>query len=888
MAERPLSTLADEASRARIAHEASVWLLAACLGAAGAIASWSSDPSWRFDAGTIVASAILLRGRGAIAATVAAVGASLLLGIRAVDVLAAELGPALFAGLIAVDVGGLRGLRSRDLLFLERLALGSVLAALPAAWLPALAGTVVASSIACAVLGTIVGIAVVTPLLIRVDEVFAAPKSTAIAALGSAAIAALLAWPGHVISNEVVLIPIAIAAAVAVIALVRGNGLLALTALLCVALLTALGAFAWPVVALGSVATGAVALLGADALRSRTARERDLDRSDALLGALPIGVFRTSDDGVVVSRNSAFGALLESTSAFAWRDAASAADQGKIAAAWQRLRTTGEPLDEVYRVDGESERWVRVRLTPEHVDGTVGFIGIVTDVSRLRAADSARESTEAHARAILDSAVDAIIVINESGIVASFNRSAQRIFGYRSEEVVGRNVAMLMPREHAEHHDQYLSRYLETGIARIIGIGRELEGRRSDGTLFPMALAVSELTVGGNRTFTGIIRDISKERAAAEEIRRRNEELSVTVDNAPMGIATYRFGERLASANRAFCTLTARSGAELAGLAFADLVVDEDRTEFDRQLESARRGDISRFSMRLRLRRADGTEITVATHNAVTHDATGKPALVIVHAEDLTATLHAAEAERAHRDELARVGRLSTLGEMTAGIAHEINQPLTAIALYAQAVGRMLDAGNPNPARLREAAVKLAAQSLRAGAVIDRIQRLFRHRESVRESVAVNALVTDTMRLAETDARVNGMQIELDLAPELPNVRADLIELQQVLLNLVRNAIDAMQSVACRHGRVVIVRTRTTPEGSVRISVIDSGTGVAREFESLLFTPFATTKETGMGMGLSICRSIIEDHEGRLGFENNAEHGATFYFDLPQEVAGED
>jgi two-component system sensor kinase FixL len=260
---------------------------------------------------------------------------------------------------------------------------------------------------------------------------------------------------------------------------------------------------------------------------------------------------------------------------------------------------------------------------------------------------------------------------------------------------------------------------------------------------------------------------------------------------------------------------------------------------------------------------------------------------VIVQAEDLTAALNAAEAERAHRDELAHVGRLSTLGEMTAGIAHEINQPLTAITLYAQSVGRMIDAGNPNPVRLREAVDKLATQSLRAGAVIDRIQRLVRHRESMRETVAINALVADTMRLAETDARVNGMQIELELASALPTVRADPIQLQQVLLNLVRNAIDAMQSDACRHGRIVVVRTRAVANDGVRIAVVDSGTGVAPEFEALLFTPFATTKETGMGMGLSICRSIIEDHGGQLGFENNPEHGATFYFELPKEVEGD-
>ena len=180
------------------------------------------------------------------------------------------------------------------------------------------------------------------------------------------------------------------------------------------------------------------------------------------------------------------------------------------------------------------------------------------------------------------------------------------------------------------------------------------------------------------------------------------------------------------------------------------------------------RGRVEQYSLRLRLLQKDGAPVHVIVQRAITHDQHGAPDLVIAQVEDLTAEMRAKEVERLQQDRLTHVARLSTLGEMTAGIAHEINQPLTAISMYAQSGVRMLDAGIPKPERLREALEKLTAQSLRAGAVIDRIQRLVRRQETLFESVQFNDLINDILRLAESDARVNDIQIALDLAANLP------------------------------------------------------------------------------------------------------------------------
>jgi two-component system sensor kinase FixL len=242
---------------------------------------------------------------------------------------------------------------------------------------------------------------------------------------------------------------------------------------------------------------------------------------------------------------------------------------------------------------------------------------------------------------------------------------------------------------------------------------------------------------------------------------------------------------------------------------------------------------------------------------------------------------HAAEEEaREQRERLAHVGRLSTMGEMTASIAHEINQPLTAIAMYAQSCLKLLDRNEVDTDRLGAAVIKLNQQSLRAGEVIERIQRFVLNQDSHRESASVNGLLSDLLKLAGSDARMHGIELRFEPSRSLPEVFCDPIQIQQVALNLIRNAIDAMAEIDCRYGNRVTLRTRQTVESRVEVSVSDLGPGVASDQAPRMFTAFHTTKSDGMGMGLSICRTIIEGHGGTLDFRNQ-KTGATFFFTLP-------
>ncbi|MCA9753122.1 MAG: hybrid sensor histidine kinase/response regulator, partial [Gemmatimonadetes bacterium] len=216
-----------------------------------------------------------------------------------------------------------------------------------------------------------------------------------------------------------------------------------------------------------------------------------------------------------------------------------------------------------------------------------------------------------------------------------------------------------------------------------------------------------------------------------------------------------------------------------------------------------------------------------------------------------------------------------------AGIAHEINQPLAAIATYAQASRRMLETGTGSLDRVKETVEKIAEQALRAGEVIRRLRQFARRNEGDRQQIDPNVLIQDALRLCEVDSRVLEIPIEFVPARDAPFVRVDAIQIQQVVVNLVRNALESMDG-ASDGGARVLVRAEVK-DGLVNVSVRDRGAGVPREAESELFHPFFTTKRQGMGMGLSICRSIITAHGGKLDFVRNPEGGTTFRFTIPGE-----
>ncbi|MEM6710285.1 MAG: PAS domain S-box protein [Pseudomonadota bacterium] len=360
-----------------------------------------------------------------------------------------------------------------------------------------------------------------------------------------------------------------------------------------------------------------------------------------------------------------------------------------------------------------------------------------------------------------------------------------------------------------------------------------------------------------------------------------NNALSI-LDAAVDPIITIDSSGHIQSVNRATEDVFGYPPDELLGQPLAMLMPEPHRSHHQGYIEhylATNQAKIIGIGRELPALRKDGRVFPMSLAISEVRDSSGRYFAGVV--RDLSDQKAAEASVVEQRERLARVSRLSTMGEMTASIAHEINQPLTAIAMYAQACTRMLQQASPDRDKLISALDKLNKQTLRAGAVIERIQQFVRNESSEKSIVDINDMVRGLEHLAAGDARLNGITLDFELSPELPLVFCDPVQIQQVTLNLLRNAIDAMVEVDCRYGHVVALRTALRNGTTVEVSVTDSGVGIPTDEPPNLFQAFHTTKSDGMGMGLSICRSIMESHGGTLDFERNPDHGCRFFFQLP-------
>lgn len=248
----------------------------------------------------------------------------------------------------------------------------------------------------------------------------------------------------------------------------------------------------------------------------------------------------------------------------------------------------------------------------------------------------------------------------------------------------------------------------------------------------------------------------------------------------------------------------------------------------------------------------------------------------------------AEEEAKQNRERLAHVDRVSAMGEMAAGIAHEINQPLTAIATYTEACQRMQKNGMLDEADLNSILGKIGAQAHRAGEIIRHLRSFVKKQESQRNSTDCNQLVRDVVSLTTPEAKLHNIAIQLDLAPDLPAVNVDVVQIQQVILNLVNNGIDSMVEAATadpqHEANVIEIKTRLLTRDAIEIAIKDQGMGMSDDVAHHIFDPFFTTKVKGMGMGLSISRSILKSHGGSIQVRPVAPRGSLFYISLPTAV----
>ncbi len=679
------------------------------------------------------------------------------------------------------------------------------------------------------------------------------------------------------------------------------------------------------------------------------------------------------------------------------------------------------------------------------------------------------ESGHARCRAIVGAAADGIVAITADGAIDMFNPAATRLFGYTPDEIVGKNVRLLMPLPHKERHDEFIARFKRTGEPQVIGLSYDVFAVRKDGSRFPAEIAISEVHMTPQSSYVAIVRDITERKAAEERLRAAGRELEsrVKLRTAELEATNHRLRQQIEERKRAeqrllrmaaavesagesilvtdldgvieyvnpaferingftseevlgktprilksgrhsasfYCDLwaTLKAGrvwrGELinrradgalidvekaiapirtaAGEAIGYVAIARDMTERKRMLEALEavvrgtapvadesffRSLVYHIATALRTRGACVSEILPSGTRARTRafwndghfggdceydlagtpcgqaieqgtwscrrdvqrlfpsdswlseidadaylgvaltDAAGSPigVLAVTHDRPLE---HAAVAEpilkifamratselrrqrieeraRQREGELAHVLRLSTMGEMASGLAHEINQPLSAIATHAAACARRLQSGTADTEKLVGAVTHIGEQAERAGQIVRRIRRFVAKREPKCSTIDLNDIVREVESLARHQARQDSVDIDLRLDDDLPLVVADGIQIEQVLQNLIRNALDAMSGDEPER-RKLSIETRRAEGGAVEVSVRDTGPGLSVEAADHAFDPFFTTKSSGLGMGLSISRTLIEAHGGRMWAAPAQGDGAILRFTLP-------
>jgi PAS domain S-box-containing protein len=493
--------------------------------------------------------------------------------------------------------------------------------------------------------------------------------------------------------------------------------------------------------------------------------------------------------------------------------------------------------------------------------------------------------SEARKAAILDSALDCILTIDHDGCITEFNPAAERTFGYRRDEVVGKELAdVIVPPSLREQHRRGFARYLATGEARVLGRRVEMTAVRADGSEFPVELAITRIPLDGPPSFTGYLRDITRRKQSDEELRRS----AAFLAEAQRLSATGSFSWRVATGEITWSEELYRvfefdfdRGAPVTLELIGTRVHPEDLPVFKEQVERARSdGSDMEFDFRLQLPDRSVRYMHVVARSSGAE--TGQLEYIGA-VQDVTERRLSEEALGEVRSELAHVARVTSLGALTASIAHEVNQPLSGIITNASTCLRMLDADPPNVDGARETAQRTIRDGYRASDVITRLRALFSKKAAIAESVDLNEATREVIALSRSELQRSQVISRVELAHDLPPVTGDRVQLQQVILNLLLNASDAMNGVDDRP-RQMVIRTERTEGDHVRLSVQDVGAGFGPQGPNKLFEPFYTTKNGGMGIGLSVSRSIIQNHNGRLWAEPNVGPGATFSFSIPCDL----
>ncbi len=641
----------------------------------------------------------------------------------------------------------------------------------------------------------------------------------------------------------------------------------------------------WWLVYVTALAPPLLVLCSIAGMAARDARacrrtEEWLRTMQAVVEQSPSAVILTDENGTIQYVNAAFTA----NSGYAADEAV-----GRTPAI---LKSEGTPA-EVYRQMWHTIRSGRVWrgvLRNRRKDGTlywdavsiaplrdengrvVRYVGVQTNITSQIETEAELGEARRLYQAVVQAAAEGILTFDAQHRVTSLNPAAQRMFGRVPDQLT---VEALFDVETLRQAGW--EAWLQDSGAG--GFNAQTEACRADGTRFAAEVSISRFHLGGRESFVAVVRDVSERRRMEAELREERNFVSAVLTSCGALIVVLDREGRIRRFNRACELVTGFLARDVEGRLFWDLFLSGHEREAVRA--AVTEGTIRNFPCEFETycHTRGGHRRLVAWHGTAISDPQGRVDYVVLTGTDVTEKRQAEEQARMQAALLSHMDRLSLMGEMAATLAHELNQPLTSIYAYATACLRMLEEGRSDDPRFRAALADAASMAQQAGSIIRHIRDFLRRRGPERRETSVGEVIEQALEIVRPLARRHGVAIEVDLPREPVRVWADAIQLQQVLINLMRNAVEAMMEVSGQRVLGILVSVDAQGE-ELRVTVRDTGPGLGEADVDRVFAPFYTEKADGLGMGLAISRSIIESHGGRLWAEASP-HGGVFHFALP-------
>ena len=534
------------------------------------------------------------------------------------------------------------------------------------------------------------------------------------------------------------------------------------------------------------------------------------------------------------------------------------------------VRTDGAVIDADLAVLPFSERGLRTVML------------VARDTSERNKAERALITRDEQLQGILATVVDGIITIDPKGIVQSFNKAAEKIFGYRAHEVIDRNVNMLMPDPYHSEHDGYLERYGKTHEPHIIGKGREVQGQRKDGSVFPMELAVSELKRGNTRVFTGVVRDISERKRAEAELNESRERFELAINGAGEGIWDWNIQEDRLYISAKIREMTGYKNKLIKPTSWLKLIHPEDRAEYRKRLIAHLKGNSPDFTAEYRLLSRTGTQRWIRISGMALRDRAGWVYRMAGSVGDITEKMEFERELIRAKDRAEIASRVKT--EFLANMSHELRTPLNAIIGFSDVMlSSLFGALEPRYQDYMENIRDSGAHLLAVINDILDVSRIEAGRMELRpERINPSELIDAAMRLIRDRAHEQSLSLTRRVPKDLPDVLVDAQRIKQVLLNLLSNAV----KFTPEDGKIV-VKAALNRKGEVVITVQDTGIGMSAQDIQTALTPFGqvdsklTRRFEGTGLGLPLTKSFVELHAGTMTITSEPGRGTSVIITLP-------